>query len=137
MAVYTSLEEARQVGHIAPFAVTLRGSTILAGLSPGSGLLINPDGVGFHVDGAAYLAAVDQPVGVCPDTRLQDDDEGHQRLRADPTDVAQSYLQLSGAPLFHVDLTAEAPGGFLGARRSRPVDADIRLGVRISPCLQQ
>ncbi len=56
MAVYTSLEEARQVGHIAPFAVTLLGSTILAGLTPGSGLLINPDGVGFQVEPSLVAA---------------------------------------------------------------------------------
>lgn len=56
MAVYTSLEGAKQVGHLAPYAVTLPGSTIIAGLQPGSGLVVNPDGVGFEVEPSLVAA---------------------------------------------------------------------------------
>ena len=50
MVVFTSLEGAKAVSHIAPYAVTLQGSTIIAGLTSGSGLVVNPDGVGFEVE---------------------------------------------------------------------------------------
>lgn len=30
-------------------------------------------------------------------------------MRADPAKVAASYRELSGAPLFHIDLAKEAP----------------------------
>jgi hypothetical protein len=56
MAVYTSLEGAKQVGHVAPYAVTLPGSTVLAGLTPGSGLVVNPDGMGFEVEPSLVAA---------------------------------------------------------------------------------
>jgi SseB protein N-terminal domain len=56
MAVYTSLDGAKQVGHIAPYAVTLPGSTVIAGLAPGTGLVINPDGMGFELEPSLVAA---------------------------------------------------------------------------------
>ena len=56
MVAYTSLEGAKQVQHLAPYAVTLPGSTVIAGLAPGTGLVVNPDGTGFEVEPSLVAA---------------------------------------------------------------------------------
>ena len=50
MSVFTTLERAASVGHLADRVVTLAGRRVLMGLAPGSGLTVVAADGGFEVD---------------------------------------------------------------------------------------
>ena len=50
MACYSALERAGNVRHLAPFMVTMTGWTVLAGMQPGQGIVVNPgSSIGFDI----------------------------------------------------------------------------------------
>jgi hypothetical protein len=50
LAVFTTFDRAREVTHQAPYAITLRGSALLAMMPDGSGVVVNPGHrVGFEM----------------------------------------------------------------------------------------